>query len=261
MRIIDIHAHVFPEKIALKASEAIGGFYGILMECDGTVSSLLEAGRKCGIGTFVIHSVATMPHQVKAINDFIADTARQYPDRFVGFATLHPGYASIEREVDRVVALGLRGIKIHPDFQKFLVDSKEAMKIYETIEGRLPILVHCGDYRYENSKARRIVSVMKRFPKLRMICAHLGGWSEWEESATVLESSDVFVDTSSSLFKLTPRQARRIIDRYGVDRVLFGTDYPMWSPEHELELIGSVELTTEERDKIMHENAERLFGF
>jgi uncharacterized protein len=259
LSIIDFHAHIFPDKIAAKASSVIGEFYGIPMKHDGTVSTLVEQGGDA-ISTFVVHSVATVPQQVEAINDFIAETVAQHPQRLIGFATLHPDYDSIEREIERIISLGLKGIKIHSDFQKFLLDSKEAFQIYEAIEGRLPILVHAGDHRYEYSKARRIAVVAERFPRLEIVCAHLGGWSEWEESASILEGSNVKVDTSSSLYALVPGQARKLIDRYGADNVLFGSDYPMWGPEDEIERIDRIGLTDEEREKILYGNAARILG-
>lgn len=260
MRIIDFHAHIFPDRIAHKASAAIGEFYDIPMKYDGTVATLLHLSGQCGIGTTLVHSVATAPQQVASINDFIADTVRKNPGRLVGFATIHPDHPAIEEEIERAAAMGLRGIKIHSDFQRFLLDDDGAMRIYRAIEGRLPILVHAGDHRYEFSKARRIAAVQDRFPGLQMICAHLGGWSEWEESAAILRGSNVVVDTSSSLYDLPPDQARGIIEMYGADRVLFGTDYPMWNPCEELALLDRLCLPDDEREKILHGNAERLFG-
>lgn len=261
MRVVDFHAHIYPDKIAQKASVAIGDFYDITMRHDGTVSALLDSGDKAGIGTFVVHSVATVPQQVEAINDFLARTASEHPGRLIGFATMHPDYAPIGREIDRVIALGLKGIKLHPDFQKFNIDSPEALRIFEAVEGRLPVLVHTGDFRYEYSKARRVASVVERFPKLKLVCAHFGGWSEWEEATNILQDYPILVDTSSSLYALTPEKALGIIRRYGADNVLFGSDYPMWGPDEELERFCKIGLSDEEREKILHGNAERLFGF
>lgn len=260
MRIIDFHTHIFPDKIALRAAAAIGDFYNLPMNFDGTVSTLLELGGKAGVDAFVVHSVATIPQQVGPINDFIAQTATLHPGRLTGFATMHPDYPSVGKEIDRVISLGLKGIKIHPDFQKFHIDSKEALKIYEAIEGRLPILIHTGDYRYEYSKARRILSIVERFPKLDVICAHFGGWSEWEEATAVLQGSRVMVDTSSSLYALPSEKASKLIGRYGAANVLFGSDYPMWGPEKEIEYMSRIELSAEDREKIMHGNAEKLLG-
>ncbi len=260
MRIIDFHAHIFPDKIALKASGAIGEFYGIPMQYDGTVGTLLQINEQCGIGMALVHSVATVPQQVAAINDFIASAVRQHPDRLAGFATIHPDHPAIEEEIERAVSMGLRGVKIHSDFQRFLLDDERAMRIYRAVEGRLPILVHAGDHRYEFSKAHRIARVLERFPKLEMVCAHFGGWSEWKESAAVLGGSGVLVDTSSSLYDMTPDQALALIELYGADHVLFGTDYPMWSPWQELEMIDRLGLKDDVKELILHGNAERLFG-
>lgn len=260
MRIVDFHAHIFPERLAPKAAAAIGDFYQIPIQFDGTVGTLLDLGSRFGIGTFVVHSVATIPQQVESINNFIAEAARQHPGRLVGFATIHPGHGSIQNEIDRAVSLGLRGVKLHPDFQKFRLDCKEAFAIYEAIEGRLPLLVHSGDYRYEYSKAARMAAVVRRFPRLDVVCAHFGGWSEWEESTAILADCNVKVDTSSSLYALSPETAGKLIRTYGVDNVLFGTDFPMWGPEFELERFNQIELTVEEREKILHRNAERLLG-
>lgn len=260
MKIIDIHAHIYPQKIAEKASEAIGNFYDIPMSYDGTVPTLLGAGKKAGIDLFVVHSVATEAKQVESINDFIAQTANESAGRIIGFATMHPDYEHIDKEIDRIDSLGLKGVKIHPDFQKFCIDSTEAFRIYEVIEGRLPILIHTGDYRYNYSKPKSVLNALKRFPKLQVIGAHFGGWSEWEEGCETLAGSTAYVDTSSSLYALKPEQANRLIHKIGVDHVLFGTDYPMWDPAEELERLGQVGLTEEETEKILHLNAERLLG-
>jgi uncharacterized protein len=261
LKIIDMHAHIFPDKIAQKASLAIGDFYDIPMKFDGAVSTLLELGDLAGVDTFVVHSVATVPAQVQSINDFIAQTVQAHRDRMIGFATIHPGYDNISDEIERIQAMGLKGIKIHPDFQKFNLDCPEAFKIYEAIEGRLPILVHTGDYRYEYSQPKRMAAVLDRFPKLVAICAHFGGWSQWLDAADTLAGREnVFVDTSSSLYAITPAQAGALISRFGVDNVLFGSDYPMWDPAEELKMIDKIGLSQEELEKVLHGNFERLLG-
>jgi hypothetical protein len=139
--IIDAHAHIFPEKIAERAVAGIGSFYDLNMTFDGKVSTLINVGDKAGIDKFVVHSVATNEAQVESINNFIADSVKAYPDRLIGFATIHPSFADIPAEIERAVSLGLKGVKIHPDFQQFEIDCREAYKIYECIEGRLPLLV------------------------------------------------------------------------------------------------------------------------
>lgn len=258
--VIDAHAHIFPDKIAEKAVEGIGSFYDLKMRFDGKVSTLLDIGARVGVDKFIVQSVATTPAQVQHINDFIAESVRQYPDKLIGFCTIHPDFPDIEGEIDRAEKMGLKGVKIHPDFQRFCIDDEKALRIYRHIEGRLPILVHTGDFRYEYSKPRRMARVLDMFPKLDVIGAHFGGWSEWQDVAEAYKGRRIYVDTSSSLYELPPERARMLIDTFGVDYVLFGTDYPMWNAEEELKYIDKIPLTAEEKEKILHKNAERLLG-
>lgn len=256
--IIDAHAHIFPEKIAEKASVNIGKFYDIDMHFNGTVDTMIEKGARCGVTRFLVHSVATTPEQVDKINAFIVAQVRRLPDQLIGFATLHPDSDQIERQVDWAIAHGLRGIKLHPDFQKFYLDSERAMHIFRTIEGRLPVLIHTGDYRTEYSKPARLVRVLHACPKLDVIAAHFGGWSEWESGALALATEDVYVDTSSSQYALKPHQVRELIDIFGPDRVLFGSDYPMWDCKDELAMLAKIPMSEQEREMIYHRNLEKL---
>ena len=258
--IIDAHAHIFPDKIAAKAVKGIGSFYDLKMYHNGTLEELFESGAKAGIDKFLVNSVATTPEQVENINTFIAECVKKYPDKLIGFATIHPDYPNIEGELDRAVKNGLKGIKIHPDFQKFRIDDEKALKIYEYAEGKLPIQVHTGDFRYDWSRPERMAHILDMFPELNVIGAHFGGWSEWEDAFKSYMGKRIWVDTSSSLYAISPEKARELIDKFGVDYVLFGTDYPMWDAESELKLFNKIKLTDSEREKILHGNLEKLLG-
>ena len=99
------------------------------------------------------------------------------------------------------------------------------------------------------------------FPDLIIIGAHLGGWSVWEEATEKLAGTpNLYVDLSSSLYDLTPETALRLIHAYGADRVLWGTDYPMWESESEMEYFNRIDLTDEERELILYKNASKLLG-
>lgn len=110
------------------------------MECDGRLETAIREMDAAGVTRFAVHSVATTPHQVHSINEFVMDAARRYPDRVVPFAALHPGLENAP-------------------------GAAQALKV----------LVHCGDYRYDNSCPARIKHVLRAFPRLRLVCAHLGG--------------------------------------------------------------------------------------
>lgn len=256
--IIDTHAHIYPDKIAEKASASISDFYDVAMTSNGTIASLLELEKRAGVSKCLVHSVATTPGQVQKINDFIIESQNQYPDQLIGFATMHPDFPNIEREVERVIKAGLRGIKLHPDFQKFMIDEDRACKIYEAAEGRLVMLFHIGDSRYEYSRPERLARILDWFPKLDVIGAHFAGYSVWDDAIKALAGKRLWVDTSSSMFKLSSDQVRHLIDIYGADKVLFASDYPMWDPKEELERLNQIPLTDEEKEMILHTNAEKL---
>lgn len=261
-KILDVHCHIYPDKIAVKASEATGRFYGIGMQQDGKVSTLLQSGKKAGITHFLVQSVATTPKQVSSINRFISQTVENSSGMMTGFGTLHPDSEDIKADFDELLALGLKGVKLHPDIQNFKIDDYRMLKIYELCEkGGIPILMHCGDSRYDMSNPNRIVPIMEIYTDLVMIGAHFGGYSVWEEAGKKLSGFENFyVDTSSSLFALDTKTAEKLIEMYGYDKVMFGTDYPMWDISEELERFKKLNLTAEQRDKILYKNATKLLG-
>ena len=257
-RIIDAHAHIFPDNIAAKAVAATGGYYGIPMDGDGTVAGLLNSGAEIGVSRYIVHSTATRPEQVVSINDYIAAEVKKHRE-FIGFGTLHAGFGGIAGETERIISLGLRGIKLHTDFQGFAIDDEAAMLIYAAAEGRLPVLFHMGDAKSDLSHPARLARVLARFPRLTAIGAHLGGYSAWGESEKHLVGKNLYFDSSSSLDFLPPARAAAIIRAHGAEKILFGSDYPMWSHSSELARFMRLPLTEAERELILYNNAARLF--
>ncbi len=257
--IIDIHSHIFPDSIAPGAIESIGSFYRLPMRGKGTTEELKYLSLKAGISISVVSSTATSPHQVKTINNYLASVCSQYPN-FISFGTMHPEFPFPQREIDRIISMGIKGIKLHPDFQKYNIDHPLMLPIYEAIEGRLPVLFHIGDNRMDYSSPLRLVHILDRFPRLTAIAAHLGGYMVWDDWGSQLLGRDVYIDTSSALMFLNRKKAVQIIRSHGVDKVLYGTDYPMWIPEYELRRFLSLGLTQEENMKILSANAKRVLG-
>ena len=199
MPVIDAHSHIYPDKIACKASSAVGDFYGVDMNAkNASAASMLAACEGSPITHHLVHSVATTPGQVPIINDFIAEQCREH-ENFIGFATMHQDFEDMEGEIDRAIQLGLKGVKIHPDTQKVNMDDPRLMRLYEIIEGRLPIVIHTGDYRYDYSHPRRLKRILHTFPKLVVDAAHFGGWSVFDYALEYLEDENCYVDTSSAL--------------------------------------------------------------
>ena len=256
--IIDAHAHIFPDKIADRAAEGIGGFYGITAKYDGTLKTLMEQEIAAGVDKFLVQSVATVPEQVCSINNYISGCVSQYPDRLIGFGAMHPDFEDIAGETERIISLGLKGIKLHSDLQQFNLDDKRAYAIYEAAEGRLLILFHIGDPRYDFSAPERLMRVVERFPKLTVIAAHLAGWTMWERGAEIFAGSGIYADCSSSLYALTPERAAELIRKIGADRVFWGTDYPLWGAAEELERFRALPLSDKERQDSLGGNIASL---
>ena len=260
-KIIDAHCHIYPDRIAQKASDSTADFYKMPSRLDGKISTLLMRGERVGIEHFVVQSVATTPKQVSSINRFIADAVKESGGKFTGLGTLHPDSEDIDADIDEIISLGLKGVKLHPDIQRVAIDDKRMYRIYERLSGNLPILMHTGDSRFDFSNPDRMQPILERFGDLTVIGAHFGGWSMWDDAMARLGNFEkFFVDCSSSLYAMSPKRARELIDFYGTDKVLFGTDYPMWEPESEIEMFLKIELSEKEREDIFYNNTARLFG-
>lgn len=270
--LFDAHAHLFPSRIAEKAVEAIGDFYGLQMAGNGTPVDLNARCRKAGVTHVLICSTATHPGQADSINQFMSETGMtnrqarmtgQALPSYIPFGTAFPGsdFHAIRQDVQQVLNLGLSGIKLHPDFQRIEADDEGVYELCRVLDGRLPILIHAGDHRTVNSTPQKIARLAKAFPHQTIIAAHFGGWSVWPHVLGHLaDLPNVLVDSSSSLMLLSRSEAIRLIGGFGADRVLFGTDYPAEDPFEELNRFMMLPLSEGERQAILYRNAFRLFG-
>jgi hypothetical protein len=259
--IIDAHCHIYPDKIADKAAKNIGSFYSTTTAYDGRTSTLLENGSEAGIDKFIVHSVATTPKQVSSINNFISEEIKAHPDKLYGFGALHPDSVDVQSDIEELIELKLQGVKLHPDIQNVAVDDPKYIKIFELCEKyNLPVLLHTGDKRYDFSNPNRLIPILDRFQNITFVGAHFGCWSNWYEASKLMNKyKNFYVDCSSSFYALTDNQIREIIANYGIDRVIFGTDYPMWNMETELKRFLSLGYDKDSADKILYKNAINIY--
>ena len=258
MDIIDFHAHIYPDKIAEKAVLSIGDFYNLKMKGKGTSEALLSAGEKAGITKYVVHSVAVTEKTVEAINKFIISECQTHKE-FIGFMTMHNNYENKIDETEKSLKAGLKGVKIHPDTQKFNMDDENMFELYDYLQQyQIPLLIHCGDYRYDYSHPRRLKNILHKFPKLLAIGAHFGGWSVFDLALEYLKDENCYMDLSSSIAMLGVKRGKELIRKYGAERILFGSDFPMWNPELELKTFKSMELTEKENKLILCDNAKTI---
>jgi len=260
MHIIDIHTHVYPDPIAQKATDSIKDFYGLGGGgMNGTVAMLKQRGKEAGISRFVILPVAVMPERTRHINDFILQQTAQNGE-FIGFGTVHAQMENIADEAQYIMDSGLRGIKMHPDTQRFAIDDPRLFPMYEAISGRIPVILHMGDHRYDYSQPARLRRVLELFPRLDAIAAHFGGYGMYETAYEQLKDKNCIFDISSSMMFMEDGVAEKYIRMYGAGRMAYGTDYPLWDPVHEVRQFLKLKLTDEEFEQIAHKTAERFLG-
>lgn len=259
MRIIDMHTHVYPDPIAMKAARSIRNYYHLGENMDGTVSTLLERGTAAGVTNFLILPVAVKPEHVHSINDFTLQQKRTH-DCFVGFGTIHLGMENLMEEVERIPAMGLKGIKIHPDCQHFDIDDPRLFPVYEAVQGKLPMMIHLGDEQYDHSHPARLRRVLEQFPKLQVCAAHFGGHTMYETAKEYLSDTNCIMDISSTLMFLDRETAENYVNHYGAERLAFGTDYPVWDPVQEVQRFQSLNLTDEQKEQIAWKTAARFLN-
>ena len=260
MHLIDIHTHIYPPAVAHKAAASIREFYQLnTQEMDGTAETLLKNGDEVGIDRFVILPVAVRPDRTRHINNFILEQVAVQP-RFIGFGTIHAAMENIADEAQYIMDQGLKGIKMHPDTQAFAIDDPRLFSAYEQIQGKIPVIFHMGDARYNYSHPAQLKCVLDQFPKLQVIAAHFGGYRMYEEAYEFLYHKDCIFDVSSSMMFMKEGDAERYIRIYGAERMAFGTDYPLWDPVLETKRFQQLRLTDDEFDQIGHKTVERFLG-
>ena len=265
-KIFDIHTHTYPEAIAEKAVTSLGRFYDFVPEGQGTYAELEALGQRAEVCGFLLFSVATNGHQVPKVNDSIAalvELSRSHGFETVGFAGMHQDYPDMEGEVLRAKQLGAKGVKLHPDIQQVDIDDPRLCRLYGILARQdLPVCLHMGDHRaqYRYSSPDKLVKVAKAFPKTKFIASHLGAYRAWEESDQLIGLPNVWFDTSSVLWSLPTERTLELIRSFGVDRVFFGTDYPVTTATAELNRFFALPLLEEERRAILWDNAARFLN-
>jgi len=140
---------------------------------------------------------------------------------------------------------------MHPDTQLFDIDDPRLFPAYDLLrQYNLSVMLHMGDTRYNYSHPEKLRKVLDHFPGLRAIAAHFGGYSMYETAYACLKDTDCFMDVSSALMFLSKESALHYIRSYGTERLVYGTDYPLWDPVQEMQRFLSLKLTDDEVEQI-----------
>ena len=261
--IIDFHTHTFPDAIAEKTLAYLAQKGGITPTSDGTLSGLKAQMKETGIDVSVVLPIVTKPQQTATINRVSAELNGK--DGVFFFGGIHPDDEDVDGTLDFIVQSGLRGIKLHPDYQGVYFDDPRYLNIMEKAARRdLLIVTHAGrDIAYPNDVHCTPAMVLTVLRELRgvidnkLVLAHMGGFGFPDDVLETLCGQPVWMDTSAVL-RLYPDKCRQIIARHGAGRILFATDSPWTEPDKFIEVLNSLGLSQQAKDRIFFKNAAEL---
>ena len=275
--IIDFHTHTFPQQLAKRALEKLGGSEGLKPCTDGTNSGLIESMDRSGVDVSILLPVVTKVVQTEDINKIAASAEALSEHRLISFGGIHPDDEKYEEHLKELVRNGVKGIKLHPVFQQTYFDDIRYMHIVDKAsEMGLIIMVHAGsdismpDAKY--SSAEHLIRVANEVRPNKLIYAHMGSWRDWDDAERVIsECHDIYIDTSfvlpidgretfydTGIPAMPTERFCKIVKAIGADRVLFGTDSPWVDQRQSIDIIKNSGLMQEEVDKILGGNAKEL---
>lgn len=259
--IIDCHVHAFVDNIAERVIPKLSETAKITANSDGTEKDTRRILTELGIDYGVMLPIATKPTQQHTINGWAAEINH---GNIISFGTVHPYAQDALDELERIKALGLKGVKLHPDYQNvFLFEDKMLPIFVKCAELGLPVVIHMG---YDpasplthHAMPQDLVSIHEKVPDLKLIGAHMGGMYQWEAVYKYLAGmNNLWLDTAYTAGFLDEKLMLDIIRKHGANKILFASDLPWHKPTAELEMIGRLPLSEKERELILWENAADL---
>ncbi|MEA3442233.1 MAG: amidohydrolase family protein [Chloroflexota bacterium] len=277
--IIDFHTHIFPPWVKENRDEYVkrdpcfallySDAKAKLVTAEELIASMDEAHVDCS----VVLNIGWVSHELCVeTNDYILDSISRYPNRLVGFCVIQPkaGDAALN-EMERCARAGARGIgEMRSDIQDFDLRDRISMKplIDVAVERKLILLTHSSEpvghmYIGKGSITPDILySFVREFPELTLVCAHWGGglpfYALMPEVAEAM--TKVFFDTAATIFLYQPRIFKQVRDIISSSKILFGSDYPLISQNRIISQIQSLDISQEDRDNILGNNAQALLS-
>ena len=258
--LIDFHTHCFPDAIAAGAVDKLAfASGGLTPYTDGTVAGLKDRMQRDGVDRSVVLHIATNERQQKKVNDFAASING---GNIVSFGSVFPTAPDALEELERIQSLGMKGVKLHPDYQGFSVDDEKMKPIYRKISSLGLITVfHAGlDYGFAppyGCTPDKMIKALRWFDS-PVVAAHWGGVNCGEEVLKHLCGEDIYFDTSFGYSMMPKYYAEKIIEKHGTDKLLFGTDTPWHTAPMEWRLLNTLGLNETDIAKISHQNAQKL---
>ncbi len=264
--IIDFHTHIFPDNMAVKAVGTLeehirgqGRSYKAVIPA--TLASLKKSMSENGIDFSVVLPIATTVTQSTSINRFAAKINNR--GGIFSFGSLHPMQTDWEDVLYGIKEKGLRGIKLHPEYQQCYIDSPESLRILKKCEELdLAVVLHAGNDVGVSPPRRcmpdRLAHALEYVSGDKIVAAHLGGWDAWDDVEKYLVGTPISLDTAYIADFIEPAQLLRIIQNHGSEKILHATDSPWEKQGKAAELIRSLPLAEADFNNIFYKNAKKL---
>jgi predicted TIM-barrel fold metal-dependent hydrolase len=271
---IDVHVHIEHGGEASPAEQAAKKYFG-----DSGAhldrSALADYYRSRKIACVVFPVDETLTGRPVVSNDSVAEFAAENSDIAIAFASINPnrGKQGVE-EARKLLAAGkIQGLKLHPPIQQFSPNDRIAYPLYEVFaEARLPVIFHTGHsgigsgmpggggVRLKYGNPMPIDDVAVDFPEMPIIMAHPSFPWQDEALSICLHKPQVYIDLSGWSPKYFSPNLIQYANTLLKHKVLFGSDYPMITPDRWLADFEKIGIRGEVRPLILKENAVRLLG-
>jgi predicted TIM-barrel fold metal-dependent hydrolase len=257
--VIDFHAHIYPDALADKVISGIEDFYGVKRTHNAVLSDLLASLEKGDVDKAVVLPIATKPEHAK-LNEWYASLAKR-SDRIIPFGGIHPD--NDLSELEKFPSLGLKGLKIQPNALRVFPSDERFQKFYDkAIELGLVVVFHAGDeesgFKGEFSQPKDFVPVLDAHPDLTIVLSHLGGFRTWDHLDLVLGYPNVYFDTAHVPGKVSDDEVLRLVEKIGLDKVIYGSDYPFADHTEDRKAIEGI--FKDDASVVYSTNPSRLLG-
>ena len=263
--IIDAHTHIYPESVAEKALATVIANTGGRLKAytAGTAGSLMDSMNAAGVDISIVLTVATSPGHGNGILQWMKDAVTSFP-RMIFFGSVHPHDDDYRDQIRQMTELGLQGLKFHPGYQNFPVNSKAAYAVYEeATKQNLLMYFHSGfdpslpecDY----ASLERFADFLNDFRGAKIVLAHGGGYDEWDRVMDLLGDKQCYFDIAFVLEKMKQCKDGRELYRQNEDYFIFGSDSPWRDQKTYVEMIRNSDMLIEEqKEKLLFRNIQKL---
>lgn len=274
---IDAHVHICPLEIRKNRENFLENepeFSIIYKDPKAELigaSELIQTMDEQGVDKSVVFGFPwRKPYNYQLNNDYVLEATQRFPDRLISFCCLHPIYSGSWKEVDRCLANGAAGVG-ELAFYESGIDTQAVQDLKEIVglctEAQVPILLHTNEpvgHQYPGKSPMNLAQLyhlLKTYPKVKWILAHFGGGLPFfgflkKEVLDII--SRCWFDTAAQPFLYKPEAISIMAQAVGIEKFLFGSDYPLLPPARYFKEFSKSDLSSSDIQSLLGKNAQNL---